>query len=105
MFQISEIIQIFDIRNTIFSLFRNRFVKSLDYQGTVKLEQEPKPEESVEERTKLIKQRLNEIAEKEKKIKLELFKRYFKYSSPIDMYKNLNKLINIEKKKNSNRID
>ena len=28
-----------------------------------------------------------------------MFKRYFKYSSPTDMYKNLNKSINIEKNK------
>ena len=90
---------LFDIRNAIVSLFRNGFVKSLDYQSTVKLEQEPKPEENIGERTKLSKQRLNEIAENEKKINLELFKRYFKYSSPVDIYKNLNESINTERNK------
>ena len=90
---------LFDIRNTIVSLFRNGFIKSLDYQSTVKLEQEPKPEDSIGETTKLRKQRLNEIAENEKKINLELFKRYFKYSSPTDIYKNLNESINTERNK------
>ena len=89
----------FDIRNAIVSLFRNGFIKSLDYQSTVKLEQEPKSEENIGERTKLSKQRLNEIAENEKKINLELFKRYFKYSSRVDIYKNLNESINTERNK------
>ena len=30
-----------NIRNTIVGLFRNGIIRSLDYQGTVKLEQEP----------------------------------------------------------------
>ena len=94
-----NVMKLFDIINTIVGLFRNCFIKSLDYQGTVKLEQKPKPEESVGERTKLKKQRLNEIAENEKKINLELFKRYFQCSSPVGMYKNLNESINTEKNK------
>ena len=92
-------IKLFDIRNTIVSLFRNGVIKSLECQGTVKLEQEPKPEESVGERIKLRKQRLNEIVENEKKVNLELFKRYFKHPSPADMYKNFNKSINTERNK------
>ena len=92
-------IKLFDIRNTIVSLFRNGVIKSLEFQGTVKLEQEPKPEDSVAERTKLRKQRLNEIVENEKKVNLELFKRYFKHPSPADIYKNLNKSINTERNK------
>ena len=92
-------IKLFDIRNTIVSLFRNGVMKSLECQGTVKLEQEPKPEESVGERIKLRKQRLNKIVENEKKVNLELFKRYFKHPSPADMYKNLNKSISTERNK------
>ena len=42
-------------------------------------------EESIAERTKFRRQRLDEIAKKEKKISLELFKRYFDYSSPSSM--------------------
>ena len=91
--------KLFDIRNTIISLFRNGSIKSLDYQSTVKLELKPKPEESVGERTKLRKQRLNKIAKNEKKINRELFRKHLKYSSPVDMYKNLNKSINTERNK------
>ena len=61
---------LYDIRNAIASLFRNRFIKPLDYQSAVKLEQKWKPEESPGERTKLRKQRLNEIATKWKEDKL-----------------------------------
>ena len=45
--------KLFDIKNTIVSLFRNGFIRSLDYQNTVKLEQKPEFEESVAERTKI----------------------------------------------------
>ena len=55
--------------------------------------------ESVAERSKLRKQRLDEIAKKEKMINNNLFKEYFEYSSPSDMYKNLNTTTNIEKSK------
>ena len=88
--------KLFDIRDTIVSLFRNGFIKSLDYQSTLKLELKPTPEESVGGKTKLRKQRLNEIAKNEKKINLELFRKYFKYLSLVDMYKNLNESINTE---------
>ena len=43
--------KLFDIRNTIVSFFRNDFIRSLDYQNTLKLELKPKPEKSVGERT------------------------------------------------------
>ena len=92
-------IKLFDIRNAIVSLFRNGFIKPLDYQSAVKLKQESKPEESVGGRTKLRKQRLNEIDENEKRISLELFRKYFEYSSPVDMYKNLNESINTKRNK------
>ena len=64
----------------------------------------PKPEGSAGERTKLRKQRLNEIAKNEKKINLELFRNFFKYLSSVDMCKNLNESINTEKK-HSNKIN
>ena len=88
-------IKLFDIRNTIVSLF----IKPLDYQSTVKLKQESKPEESVGERTKFRKQRLNEIDKNEKRISLELLRKYFEYSSTVDMYKNLNESINTKRSK------
>ena len=53
-------------------MFRNGFIKPVDYQGAVKLEQKSKSEECVGERTKLRKQKLNEIAKNEEKINLEL---------------------------------
>ena len=71
---------LFDIRNAIFSLFKNGFIKPLEYKSTVKLEQKSKPEQNVGERTKLIRQRLDEVAKKEKNIDLGLFRCYFKYS-------------------------
>ena len=49
--------KLFDIKNTIFSLFRNGFIRSLDYQDTLKLEKEPEFEESVAERTELRRQK------------------------------------------------
>ena len=66
-------IKLFDIRNTVVSLFTNGFIKSSDYQGTAKLKQEPKPEKGIWERTKWRKQRLNEIAKNEKKISIQVF--------------------------------
>ena len=56
-------------------------------------------EESIAERTKLRRQRSDEIANKEKMIDLKLFREYFEYLSPSDMYKNLNKTINSEENK------
>ena len=47
----------------------------------------------------LRKQRLNEIAIKEKTIDKTLFKKQFEYSSPSNMYKNLNTATDIEKNK------
>ena len=47
---------LFDIINTIASLFKYGFVKPLGHQNTVKLEQKPIPEQSVGEMTKLRRQ-------------------------------------------------
>ena len=56
-------------------------------------------EESIAERTKLRRQRSDEIAEKEKMIDPESFREYFEYLSPSDMYNNLNKTIGSEENK------
>ena len=56
-------------------------------------------EESIVERTKLRRQRSDEIANKEKMIDPKLFREYFEYLSPSDMYKNLNKTISSEENK------
>ena len=79
---------LFDIINAIVSLFRNGFIRPLEYQSTIKLGQKSNPEQSVEEGTKLGTQRFDEIAQQEKTLDLELFRYYFKYSSSSDMYKN-----------------
>ena len=55
-------------------------------------------EESIAERTKLRRQRFDEIANKGKKIDPELLREYFDYLSLSDMYKNLNETIDTEKK-------
>ena len=49
------------------------------------------------EGNKLERQRSNEITKKEKMIDHKLFRDYFEYSSPSNMYKNLNKITNKEK--------
>ena len=93
---------LFEIRNPVVTLYRNGFIKFLEYLSTAKLEQNLKPEQSVGERTKLRRQRFDEIVKKEKKANLELFRYYFKYSSPSNMYKELNKT---ETEKNEVKID
>ena len=57
---------LFDIRNAIAGLFKNGFIKSLRYQSTKK----PKSEESIAEMTKLRGRRLDEIAQKKRKLTL-----------------------------------
>ena len=44
-------------------------------------------EKSITKKTKLRRQRFDEIAKKENIISSELFEKYFGYSSPSDMYK------------------
>ena len=56
-------------------------------------------EESIAERTKLRRQRSDEISNKEKIIDPESFRKYFEYLSPKDMYKNLNEIIDPEENK------
>ena len=54
---------------------------------------------STAERITLRKQRLKEIAKKEKTTDNNLFREHFQYSSPSDMYKNLNTTTDIEENK------
>ena len=49
--------KLLDIENTIVILFKNGFVRSLDYQNTLKIEQKPEFEESVAEITKIRRQK------------------------------------------------
>ena len=73
-----------DRRNNILNVFKN--LESV-FTG-VYLNYSDKPsesEESIAERTKLRRQRSDEIAKKENKIHPELFREYFEYSSPSDM--------------------
>ena len=89
------------------SIVKQKYKKSiakkpkLEPELEPKLEPELKPkfEESITERTMLRKQRLNEIAKKEKTIDNNLFKEQFEYSSPSNMYRNLNTTRDIEENK------
>ena len=81
---------LFDIRNAIVSLFRNGFIKPLQYQSTVKLEQKSKPEQIAGKRTKLKRKIFDEIVKKEKTIDSDFPNYYFKYSGTSNMYKQLN---------------
>ena len=81
--------KLFDIRKKIVSLFSNGSIIPLDCQSTAKSEPKIKSEESIAERTKLRRQRFNEIARNENMVILELFRKYFKHSSPNDMHKAL----------------
>ena len=60
---------------------------------------ESESEESIAERIKLRRQRSDEIAKKEKVIELKLFREYFEYLKPRDMYKNLKKTTSSEENK------
>ena len=53
-------------------------------------------ERNIAEGIKLRRQKSNEIKEKEQNINNDLFKEYFKYQSPSDMYKKLNEPKNTE---------
>ena len=56
-------------------------------------------EKSIAERTKLRRQRFDEIKEKEQNINSDLFKEYFKYQSPSNMFKELDETKNTETNK------
>ena len=76
----------FDIRNANVSLFENNFIWSLDCQRTTKLKPKQKSEESIEERTKLRRQRFDEIAKNKEKINTELFKNTLSFCILYHMY-------------------
>ena len=87
-----------DRRNNILNVLKN--LESV-FTG-VYLNYSDKPsesEESIAERTKLRRQRFDEIAKKEKMIDPESFREYFDYSSPSHMYKNLNKRVGSQENK------
>ena len=81
------------------SIVKQKYKKSIAKKPKLEPELKPKFEESITERTMLRKQRLNEIAKKEKTIDNNLFKEQFEYSSPSNMYRNLNTTKDIEENK------
>ena len=86
---------LFDLREKTFKkLFNKGIIRSDSDQSDI-VRQEY--EESIAERTKLIKQRLDEIKRKEQNINNELFKHYFNYQSPSKMYNTLSDTKNTEK--------
>ena len=103
---------LFHIRNTIVNLFKNRFRKEESSESGVRdsdigapkfdLKSEKSAEQSTGGWTKLRRQRLNEIAKKEKTIDYNLFTCYFKNLRPSDMYKELNK---VDTEKNKVKVD
>ena len=75
------------------------YEESIAEKTKSKPELKPKVGAFIAERTKLRRQRYDEIANKEKMIDLESFRKYFGYLSPSDMYKNLNKAIDSKENK------
>ena len=69
-------------RNNILSVLSN--IESSIFDGVYLnyFHKQSESEESIAERTKLRRQRFNEIAKKEKMIDTKLFREYFEYSSP-----------------------
>ena len=91
----SQALILFNLRKKNFKrLFNKKIIRSgSDESDIVRQEYE----ESIAERTKLIKQRLDEIKRKEQNINNELFKHYFNYQSPSKMYNTLSDTKNTEK--------
>ena len=75
------------------------YKESIGKNPKSKPELKPKFGESIEERTKLRKQILNEITKKEKTTDNNLLKENFEYSSPNDICINLNTTTDVEEKK------
>ena len=69
-------------RNNILSVLSN--IESSIFDGVYLnyFDKQSESDESIAERTKLTRQRFNEIAKKEKMIDPKLFREYFEYSSP-----------------------
>ena len=88
----SQAITLFKLREIIFKkLVKKGIIKSDTVQSGI-----DSYEETIGERTKLRRQELDEIERKEQNINNDLFKKYFKYKSPSNMHKELNKTENIE---------
>ena len=84
---------LFDLREKIFKkLFNKKIIKSDSDQSGIE-----EYEESIVERTKLRRQELEIIKDKEKNINNDSFKKYFKYQSPSNMYNSLSDIKNTEK--------
>ena len=84
---------LFDLREKSFEkLFNKKIIKSDSDQSGIE-----EYEESIAERAKLRKQRFDEIVEKEKTINLKLFKKYFNYQNPSNMYNSLSDTKNTAK--------
>ena len=74
-----------DKRNNILSILSNlesAFTVFYFHHGNVL---KPESEEDIAERTKLRRQRSDEVVKKEKMINSKFFEKYFCYSSPSDM--------------------
>ena len=80
---------------------REKILEKLVNKGIIKSDSDQSGiddyEESIPERTKLRKQRFNEIANEEQDINNDLFKEYFKYQSPMKMYNTLSDTKNTER--------
>ena len=84
---------LFNLREKIFrKLFNKEIIKNDSDQSDIE-----EYEESIAERIKLRKQKLDKIKEKEQNINNELFKKYFNYQSPSQMYNVLSDTKNAEK--------
>ena len=83
---------LFNLRKNFFKkLFNKGIIKNNSDQWDIE-----EYKESITERTKLRRQELEIIKEKENKINNDLFKKYFKYQSPSNMYNSLSDIKNIE---------
>ena len=87
-----------DRRNNILNVLKN--LELVFNSVYLNYSDEPsETEESITERTKLSRQRSDEVAKKEKMIDPNLFREYFEYLSPSVMYKSLNKTTGSEESK------
>ena len=83
---------LFDLRKQVFKKLLNKgIIKSDSDQSGI-----DNYEKTVGEITKLRRQRLDEIKKTEQDINNKLFKQYFKYQNPSNMYKELDKTKNTE---------
>ena len=87
---------------------REKFLKKLSNKGITENDFDQSDieyKESIAERTKLKRQELEIIKEKEQNINNKLFKKYFKYQSPSNMYNSLSDIKNTEHNTQVNLIN